>query len=833
MQSRKKVIWSVGFGLIAVIGLFFFNSWYQSHHAIRYAVSPSAVIAITGSDYETTLNKLHNISLINVLENDGSLELLQPNDFLKLELAHAPGFKSLFKNKLMVLSFKVGAKNQLESLLAIEANQEKYDSLIHEVLGNEYTISKYSSPSGELMEVYNAQKQKELVISYAYGVIVISNEALFAEETLKSIRNHESLFKKARFDFTSNTIYLKQAAMQKWVDNITQNNTSEFYQWFENIDECEFKLNAEGTFAKANLFFSKNATATNLKKAGSPFLLESWLQNITTTFIAYHPETGTSEIKVSELYRCYAHLQDENISNTTFIMARVETDSMALCAALAKHAIEQLVVSGNRTVYKFGKHPFFKNFCNSATPDLPETYITLISKNVFVVTSSISSLVPIIQKLNAYPVSEKATTPAVFLMQVQPQILLPYFGSIIKTDYRSDLLNSSFLQHLDFVQYRLDTIVEDRGVGTVLLNRNATGNSPSTELLWSKTLEEETAEIKIVRGVNAGEGFFLYQDERNVLHCFDYSAKELWQKFILGKIQSTINRIDLYRDGQHQFLFNTANQIYALDFKGNDMMNFPKQIYNDGIQGMYLFDMGDKYEYFFVKTNVIYGFDAGGASLEDWRPKESPVDIEHALLHFKKRNKNYIVGINYSGEVLIWNRFGKIVEKDIDFGVPIRTDIFVTPGINKKYRPELISIDTSGEIFSVTLDSLQKKEYKYKLVSTGVKHFVVQNTDSTFQKIVYEYKSKLLFFDRYSQTTDSLLLENSFHLEHVFDVDEKLSFMVLSDGNRSKIISSHQKMVADNIEGDILGIMSDEIPNHYFVITFDQLKRVNLYKFAM
>src|SRR6185295_3956009 len=114
----------------------------------------------------------------------------------------------------------------------------------------------------------------------------------------------------------------------------------------------------------------------------------------------------------------------------------------------------------------------------------------------------------------------------------------------------------------------------------------------------------------------------------------------------------------------------------------------------------------DKYEYFFIQDNLIYGFDAGGTSLEDWRPKESPVSIHKELLKFKKRNKNYLVGINYNGEIIIWNRFGKRVERELDFGTQLLNDFSITPAINKKYRAELISVDSSGNIFSITLDSL-------------------------------------------------------------------------------------------------------------------------------
>ena len=187
MQSRKKIVIISISVVVAAVSFFFLFRWYKSHDAIKYSIAASTVIAISGNDYQTTLNKLHNLPIILALENDPAVTVLQSNDFLNLELAHSPGFKNIIKNRRHILSFKAGTKNQLQSLLAVEGNKQIFDSLIQEFEGDEYVISKYSSPGGEILEAYNSKKQKELVLSYAYGVIVITNEALFAEDALKSM----------------------------------------------------------------------------------------------------------------------------------------------------------------------------------------------------------------------------------------------------------------------------------------------------------------------------------------------------------------------------------------------------------------------------------------------------------------------------------------------------------------------------------------------------------------------------------------------------------------------------------------------------------------------
>ena len=831
MRLTKKWIWIIGLSCLGGIGGFFFYKWFKFNNAIRYAIAPTSVIAITGNDYETTLKRLHNLSLVSALENDGSVEVLYPNDFLKQELAHTPALKKLFRNRKHILSFKAGTRNQLQSLLAVEAGRDTYDSLMQDIIMQDYTVSRYRAPSGEIIEAYNSQKQKELVLCYVYGVIVISSETLFAEETLNSIAGHVSLFKKAELNFSANFIYIKETAMRTWVDEVTKNHTSEFYKWFESIEEAEFKLNEEGSMAVAALYFN-DKQEQKINPLKSAFLLENWIQNLTGNYIAFHPQAAKAEIELSEIYRCYTNLQDENISNNTFIIGLSKSDSNVLQAIFSKHAIDEYILLEKHKIYKFGKHPFFKNFCNGATPDLPETFITIVDKNIFLVTSSVATMIPLLQKLAYVKPQIKDVQSGIFVMQVQPQNLLPYFGNIIRDKYRSNILQSSFLQNLDFIQYRLDTIVKDKGLGTVLFNKTAMANNSTAELLWSKILEQETSQVIVIKTKVEGENYILYQDNKNVLHCIDFSSHEIWQKFILGRISSKIFNTDLYRNNENQFFFNTSNQIYAIDNKGSDLSNFPKQINNEELAGMYLFDMGDNYEYFFVDDNKIYGYDAGGASLEDWRPRESPVAVHSELLQYKKRNKNYLIGINRNGELYIWNRFGKRVERELDFSKPVNTGFFITKAINKRYRAELINVNEEPHTSSLYLDSLQTKRYKSPLKRSAV-YFITQNMDSAFQKIVYQTEERLFLFDRFSQLTDSVKIARDYKLKKVFDIDERQSFMVVSNGSLSKIISSRSRIVADKIEGEIVGIIADEIPNHYFAISFDQLKRVNLYKFSL
>ncbi len=107
---------------------------------------------------------------------------------------------------------------------------------------------------------------------------------------------------------------------------------------FEFRDEMEFGINEDGTLAKTRMYFDRNVKNQKISIENVPLQLENWLQNITSNYIGFHPDNSHSEIKLTELYRCYTNLQDENIHNNTFIAARSNLDSTALQEIFQKHS---------------------------------------------------------------------------------------------------------------------------------------------------------------------------------------------------------------------------------------------------------------------------------------------------------------------------------------------------------------------------------------------------------------------------------------------------------------------------------------------------------------
>lgn len=831
MKWNKKSLFIIIVLLAGIIASIFGWRWWYNHNAIRYAVPPTGMLAITGNDYGDILHKLHNYPLIQQLEDDDRLQTLTGNDFLHSELAHADFFKAMLKGKRVSLCFKANSENYLQSMLAVEIDRKSFDSLVREVVMKDYSTSSYSAPYGEITEAYNSSRMKELALSYAHGVMIISHEALFVEEAQKSISKHYTTFKSYTPVYAGAHLYLNQEALEQWVQSVTVKAQSEFYHWMEGIDECEFLPDATGSKATFRMKMIPGKSSGSVSGTPAVLHLETWVQTISHGYCAWHPDTVSNELQLQEIYRCYSGSNDENISNGTFIIGVSRFDSAALNAMFVKHSIEQYRMENNRKVFKFGKYPFFRNFANNTTQDLPSTYASIIAPNVFLIAPTAEAMEALLRKIENDPVSSSVSDPLIFVMQVNPQNLLPYFSSCVRSETKDNILKSSFLRQLSYIRLQVNTLAGAEAQGQLFLNENLTLAGTDAELIWSKNLEFTPLSTQVIKGNTVNESFLMIQDERNVLHCLDFNNKERWQKFVTGSVVGEIFPVDIYHNHGLQYYFRTENELFLINDKGQDIEGFPKPLPEEAKHGMYLFNMGDYYEYFFTDAENIYGYNQSGVLLENWNPMEAPESIDRPILQYKKRSKNYLVGIHNEGEIFIWNRFGKRVERDLNFDRPFINEFCITPYINKKYREEIITVDTSGEIISILTDSLVRKNYRHKLKSDQG-FVVIQTMDSTFQKIAAQVHQKLVLFDRYTQKSDSITIPKGFILESVVNATVQDVFPVFTNGEISVLMNKTHQLKAANMEGKVIAILPALVPGHFTVLTRRGNNTFNLYSFT-
>lgn len=159
-----------------------------------------------------------------------------------------------------------------------------------------------------------------------------------------------------------------------------------------------------------------------------------------------------------------------------------------------------------------------------------------------------------------------------------------------------------------------------------------------------------------------GIGQILFQDELNTLYLVDNGGSIVWKETIRGPIAGSVYEMDLFKNNQRQFLFNTRDYLYLLDEHGRPVGNYPIRLPSPATNGVVLFDIEGRKDYKIYiagENKRIYAYRASGAPLPGWvMPALSGIverDIEKVMI-----NGNPCLLINDSeGGVYLVNPYGE------------------------------------------------------------------------------------------------------------------------------------------------------------------------------
>jgi hypothetical protein len=240
------------------------------------------------------------------------------------------------------------------------------------------------------------------------------------------------------------------------------------------------------------------------------------------------------------------------------------------------------------------------------------------------------------------------------------------------------------------------------------------------------TLELETdlaIDPQFVKNHRTNKQEIVVQDQNNFLYLISTDGKVLWKKQLDGRIQGSIQQVDIYKNGRLQLAFCTNNQFLIIDRNGEEVPPFKKTFEGGNLNPLSVFDYEGKKDYRFLitqsekvfmynnKANIVDGFTYTSA--------QSPILKEPK--HFRVANKDYLVFQLEDKTLKILHRSGgdriKVAQK-IDFSdneVFLYKDKFSTT--NKK--GVLHQIDTRGKLTSTNFN-LNKDHGMYATSKTLV-----------------------------------------------------------------------------------------------------------------
>lgn len=119
-----------------------------------------------------------------------------------------------------------------------------------------------------------------------------------------------------------------------------------------------------------------------------------------------------------------------------------------------------------------------------------------------------------------------------------------------------------------------------------------------------------------------------------------------------------IHLVNLYNNDDRQYLFNTRNEIYLVDNRGDLVQNFPLRLTAPTETGM-LF--AENNIYIPCTNEKIYGYSLTGKLLNGWNPNEESLGAVNLPLMILEQEDNwFLIAANESGTVNFLNRFGEL-----------------------------------------------------------------------------------------------------------------------------------------------------------------------------
>ena len=191
--------------------------------------------------------------------------------------------------------------------------------------------------------------------------------------------------------------------------------------------------------------------------------------------------------------------------------------------------------------------------------------------------------------------------------------------------------------------------------------------SGSIKLAWKKEFESELVTKPFLVKSESSKIFkILVQDTENNLYCLNESGEILWNKRIAGKVLNNIEAIDMHSNGQTQFLFNTNGNVYLIDDKGANVLNYPIKLPHVTTNELVLATNSKSKELsYFVYCNnkQIYAYNVNGRPLSNWKYRSMDVDLSRNIQCVMQKELPILILSHTNGLIQFCRATGDVIKE--------------------------------------------------------------------------------------------------------------------------------------------------------------------------
>ncbi|MBL7923253.1 MAG: DUF3352 domain-containing protein [Bacteroidia bacterium] len=257
-------------------------------------------------------------------------------------------------------------------------------------------------------------------------------------------------------------------------------------------------------------------------------------------------------------------------------------------------------------------------------------------------------------------------------------------------------------------------------------------------------------------GIN---GLILAQDVSNQLYAYDNTGSLKWKKNLETSLLGDISKVDLYKNGSSQYIFNTHSFVYIVDSTGQDVGSYPFRLPAEASAGLtYLSGVNGVEDRFYLpcKNLRMYAYHVSGKPLPGFSPVKLPGLLAHPVYVNRALGKLILMDENgtafvtaFNGERLFTLKGQVYTERDRDVlpGSDAEGDLLAFRGkdgvlyrVGKDGEIEKIFSRMSDSVYSSAAVDLNGDQREDWLLSTTNGLFFKTNDDVTLFRFTSEGK---------------------------------------------------------------------------------------------
>lgn len=286
----------------------------------------------------------------------------------------------------------------------------------------------------------------------------------------------------------------------------------------------------------------------------------------------------------------------------------------------------------------------------------------------------------------------------------------------------------------------------------------------------------------------------LVQDENDQLYLLNMEGKTLWKKRVNGQVNEEIVMIDAFKSNKNQILFTTENSVQLIDRNGNNVDGFPIKLNNKTSIPPTAVSYSDQDELRILICDgaQIRNFKADGSAVDGWKNPSINGSAVSKVHHMYTKGKDYLMVLNNSNQLLIFDRAGNSKSSPIEF--PQHAQFTEIVKASSLIESTIVGYDTAGHLIEKRFDGELNER---NILPTGSIQFIT--TNNGVMRYVIFTDGRLFGLDQKGDMVTDILLPSK-KIGSMKWLDQEQTILGLYDNKERKmtLVNVNESVIINN-----------------------------------